>query len=154
MDDDLIVRPEKPDPAMQDLVTEAAAFWKETGRTLVRQSISSIDDTAKHILSVAGILIGLYFNAIAFGDLRGAIDDPVQVAIYLAPIALLIASVTAALWVFLRSQYSLNILSSGGAKQVYEEVLRRKMRALRIGSICLVLGIVAVLIAVFRYIRG
>jgi hypothetical protein len=28
------------------------------------------------------------------------------------------------------------------------------MRALRIGSICLVLGIVAVLIAVFRYIRG
>ena len=139
---------------MQDLVQEAGAFWRETGRNLVRQSIGSIDDAAKQILTVAGLLIGLYFNAIAFGDLRGTIDDPVQVAVYLAPIALLIASVTAALWVYFPGKYDLNILSSAGTKQVYERVLHRKLRALKIGSIFLVLGIAAVLMAVFRYLRG
>jgi hypothetical protein len=154
MDDPRIVRPPERDKAVQDMLEEAGAFWRETGRNLVRESIGSIDETAKQILTVAGILIGLYFNAIAFGGLRGTIDDPVLVATYLAPIALLIASVTAALWVFFPGRYDLNILSSAGTKQVYERVLHRKLRALRIGSIFLVLGVAAVLLAVFRYLRG
>ncbi len=148
--DERLIQPSESDP----LVEETRAFWRETGRTFIRESIGSIDETAKQIAGVAGVLVGLYFNAIAFGDLRGTIDDPILVAVYLAPIALLIVSVTAALWVFFPGRYGLNLLSSEAGKTVYERVLHRKLRALRIASIFLVLAVLAVLVAVFRYLRG
>jgi hypothetical protein len=151
MDEDMIVRPVVPDNTQVD---DARAFWRETGRLMVRESIGALDETARQILTVAGILIGLYFNAIAFGDLKGTLSDPALVLIYLAPIALLIVSATAALWVFFVKTYGLNIHSSQGSKEVYEQVLARKHRAAWISSVFLVLGVVALLVAVFRYLRG
>ena len=55
--------PIAPDPNLQ--------FWKDTAKGLLGESIKSIEETAKQIIGVAGILEGVYFHAIAYSDIRG-----------------------------------------------------------------------------------
>jgi hypothetical protein len=147
---ELPVTPEPPDP----LVEETRAFWREVGKTLVRESVGTIDATAKQIVGVAGVLAGLYVNAIAFSDLRGKVTGGWPLAIYLTPVVLLLISLSAALFVFFPGYHPLNIHSSEASRLVYEHVVTRKLRRLRIASLGLVLGVVAVFVAVLTYLRG
>ena len=140
--------PVPPDP----LVVETRAFWRDIGRTMVRESLGTIDETAKQIIGVAGILEGLYFHAIAFGDLRGQVQA--NVLTYLAPIGLLLVSLIAALVVYFPNLYQLNFNSSEASQIAYEQVLSSKLWALRLASLFLVLGVAAILYATFIYLRG
>ncbi len=142
--------PEPPDP----LAVETRAFWREVGKTLVRESIGTIDETAKQIIGVAGVLEGLYVNAITFSDLRGKVSGGWPQVVYLAPMVLLLVSLSAALLVFFPGRYPLNLHSSEASQLVYERVVTRKLRLMRIASAGLVLGVAAVFLAVWTYLWG
>lgn len=142
--------PEPPDP----LVDETRAFWRDLGKALIRESIGTIDETARQIITVAGILEGLYFHAIAFGDLRGKVAGGWPLALYLAPLVLLLASLCAGLLVFFPSHYRLNFHSSTASHELHERVVASKLRLMRTAAIFLVLGLVAVFGAVWIYLRG
>lgn len=138
-------------PEPYPLEEETREFWRETGRGLVRQSIGALDETAKQVMGVAGILVGLFFNAVALGDLRGKLAGS-ELVVYLLPIACLVVSVSAALKVYFPSRYFLNLLSSEGSKAIYEDIFRRKRRWLWVASVFLVLGILGVLATMFLYL--
>lgn len=140
-------------PEPDSLLEDTRAFWRETGKNFVRESISTIDETAKQIVGVAGILEGLYFHAITFTDLRGKIEGDV-LWVYLAPVGLLLISLCAALLVFFPDRSRLNFNSSEASKLVYERTVRSKLLALRTASIFLVLGIGGIFAAVFAYLKG
>ena len=72
--------PLAPDPNLK--------FWKDTAKGLLGESIQSIEETAKQIIGVAGILEGLYFHAIAYSDVRGKLGSGWLVLLYLTPLAL------------------------------------------------------------------
>lgn len=148
--DQPLIQPQPPDP----LLEETRAFWRETGKSLVRESIATIDETAKQIIGVAGVLEGLYFNAIAFSDLHGAIKNISLLSVYLAPIVLLLISLVFALLVFFPDQYKLNFNNGEASKLVYERLAADKLRALRAASIFLVVGIFTVGLAVLIYLVG
>jgi hypothetical protein len=75
--------PGPPDP----LVAETRAFWREIGKAMVRESLGTLDEMAKQLIGVAGIPEGLYFHAIAFGDLRGQVKGLLGL-LYVAPVLL------------------------------------------------------------------
>src|SRR5689334_17873761 len=106
-----LIQPEPPDLNLD----EARAFWRETGRELVKQSIKTIDETARQIIAVAGILVGLYFHAISFSDIRSELSDG-RIWIYTLPLLFLVLSLMVAFIVFFPEHYRLNILSSTGSK--------------------------------------
>jgi hypothetical protein len=147
--DERLIKPPEPD----SLLEETRTFWRETGKTLVRESISTIDKTAKQIIGVVGILEGLYFHAITYTDLRGKVTGDALWS-YLAPIVLLLISLCAALIVFFPDRSRLNFNSSEASKLVYERAVRSKLWALRIASIFLVLGVIGLLLAVIAYLKG
>ncbi len=140
--------PERPDP----LVVETRAFWRDIGKTMVRESLGTIDETAKQLIGVAGILEGLYFHAITYGNLRGQVKE--DVVAYLAPVGLLLLSLTAALVVYFPNRYRVNFNSFEASKLVYGRVVVSKLWALRLASLFLVLGIAAILYAMLIYLRG
>ena len=146
MTEPLIEKPES-DPFQPELET----FWRETGRELVRGAIKSIDETAKQIIGVAGILEGLYFHAIAFAGLRGSLTGGI-VAVYLAPILLLLFSLIAALMVFFPDVWQIDLRIPQNCKDVHRGVQQSKLRLLRTASIFLILGVVAIAIAVAVYL--
>jgi uncharacterized membrane protein len=144
-----LVQPPPPD----ELTKETREFWREVGRTMVRESIASIDETAKQIIGVTGVLEGLYFHAIAYTDLRGQVTGG-ELAVYLAPLVLLLFSLVAALLVFFPDRYRVNVHSSEGSRKTYESVVSRKLQCLRIASVCLILGVAALVLALAIYLGG
>ena len=140
---------EPPDPNLE----EARAFWRETGRELVKESIKTIDETARQIITVAGILEGLYFHAISFSDIRGVLAGGTLV-IYTLPLALLVLSLITAFIVFFPEHYRLNILSSTGSKAAYEDIIKKKLLYMRLAAVLLVLGVAGIGVAMFTYLLG
>lgn len=134
------------------LTLETRTFWQEIGKDLIRKSTEPIDETAKQIIGATTILEGLYFNAIAFSNLHGKVAVSWSLVIYMAPIGLLLISLTAALMVFFPKRYPLNFNSSDASRLVYEYTLSRKLRSLMVASGFLVLGIMSLFLAVLIYL--
>ena len=135
------------------VIAEERSFWLETSKDTIRKSLESLDNAAKQIIGATSILEGLYFNAIAFGNLHGKVQISWLLAIYLAPIGLLLVSLTAGLMVLIpKRRYPINIHSSDIGRLVYEYKFNRKSRSLKISSIFLVLGIMSLFFAVLVYL--
>ena len=144
-----LVQPPPPDP----LVAETRAFWREVRREMVRDSLGTIDGAAKQVIGVASILEGLYFHAIAYSDLRGAVQGW-QVALYMAPPVLLLVSLLAAVLVYFPNRYRVNVASSDAARVVYERVVRSKLLLLKAAMLSLVAGVGIVPLTVLVYLGG
>lgn len=128
-------------------------FWREAGKEIVKKSIDTLEDVAKQILSVAGILEGLYFHAITFTSLRGTVSGLI-LAIYLAPVFLLLITIIASLVVFLPETYRINIANWRLSKSTFEEISKSKLDAVRFASAFLGLAILSLIIAVWTYLVG
>jgi hypothetical protein len=128
-------------------------FWREAGKTLVRESLATLDETAKQLIAVSGVLVGLYFHAIAFSDLRGKVRGWTE-GVYVAPIVVLLLSLVFALIVFFPDRSRLNLGSWQAGKLVYERTLRSKLLAVRLASLFLVLGVVGIAVAAVMYLGG
>ncbi|MBN1877884.1 MAG: hypothetical protein JXA33_26925, partial [Anaerolineae bacterium] len=50
----------------QSVVDETREFWRDLARETVKTSAATIEETAKQIIGITGILEGLYFHAITF----------------------------------------------------------------------------------------
>jgi hypothetical protein len=140
-------------PSPDELTKETRAFWRDVGRATVRNSVKTLDETAKQIIGVTGILEGLYFHAITYSDLRGQASGGMLV-IYVAPVVLLLLSLVAALAVFLPDRYRLNVHSAEAAQVVHRRVVGGKLLALRVAAAFLILGVSAVGAAVVAYLVG
>jgi len=145
-----LIQPPEGDPSLPAV----RDFWLEMGRGLVKESIKTIDDTARQVIAIAGILEGLYFHAIAYSNLRGTLALDWRLLVYLAPIVFLLLSLAAALMVFFPKRHDLEVRSWDAAKLIHERTLSRKFGLLKIAAVTLVLGLVALLGAVVLYLLG
>jgi hypothetical protein len=129
-------------------------FWLETGRNMVRGSIVAIDELAKQVITVSGILIGLYINAIALSSLRGSVSDFWAMLIYVSPLVLLFCSMLSGFMVFFPDKKRLDLESSTEARLIFNQSVKSKLRQARIASYCLLLSIIALFLAGIIYLRG
>ena len=138
--------PIAPDPNLK--------FWKDTARGLLGESIKSIEETAKQIIGVAGILEGLYFHAIAYSDVRGKLGSGWLVLLYLIPLAFWLVSLLAALLVFFPRTYASNISSWRESKAFFGRIVAYKHNMLKIAGLFLALGALALFAAMGAYLAG
>ncbi|MDH4137799.1 MAG: hypothetical protein OEW09_13950 [Anaerolineae bacterium] len=138
--------PIAPDPNLQ--------FWKDTAKGLLGESIKSIEETAKQIIGVAGILEGLYFHAIAYSDIRGQLGGVGPLLLYLLPLLLWLVSLLAALLVFFPRAYASNISSWRESKAAFERIVTYKHTMLKIAGLFLVLGALALFATMGAYLAG
>ncbi len=101
---------------------------------------------------MAGILEGLYFHAIAFTDLQGSVTDGLQLAIYLAPILLILLSLGAALLVFWLDHYPLEMGSARAPKVIHSRTVKSKLLFMRISFFLLLVGAAAIFAAVLQFL--
>ncbi|MFB0533824.1 MAG: hypothetical protein ACETWR_02465 [Anaerolineae bacterium] len=138
--------PIAPDPNLK--------FWKDTAKGLLGESIKSIEETAKQVIGVAGILEGLYFHAIAYSDVRGKLGSGWLVLLYLIPLAFWLVSLLAALLVFFPRAYESNISSWRESKTAFERIVTWKHNALKVAGGFLILGALALFAAMGAYLSG
>jgi hypothetical protein len=99
-------------------------------------TLTTLDVTAQQLIALSGVLTGVYFHAVAVGGLRAGASQWAQV-VYLAPTALLVASLVFSLLVFFP-----------------DHALRGKLVAVRLASLFLALGVVAMALAAVMHLRG
>jgi len=128
-------------------------FWQEIGRDSVAKSIDSLDEMARQLLTVAGILEGLYFHGITFSDLRGNLSGS-SLLIYLAPIVLLLVTIGASLFVFFPEKFEADISSWQISKKNYESILQSKLKMIRIASWSFVVSVASLIVVVAVYLAG
>ena len=116
--------------------TDARAFRREAGRALVLGSLTTLDVLARQLIALSGILIALYFHAVALGELSARVRAWTHV-LFLAPTALLVACLV----------FSLLVFSPDVA-------LRGKLLAVRLATLFLALGVIAMALAVVIHVRG
>ena len=141
-DEDL---PVAPDPNLK--------FWKDTARGLLGESIKSIEETAKQIIGVAGILEVLYFHAIAYSDIRGTVNG-IWVLLYVLPLLLWLISLGCALSVFFPNTYDSNISSWRESKATFERIVAQKHGRLKAAGISLALGTLVLCFVMIVYLTG
>lgn len=127
-------------------------FWKDTAKVLLGESIKSIEETAKQIIGVAGILEGLYFHAIAYSDIRGQLGGVGPLLLYLLPLLFWLVSLLAALLVFFPRTYASNISSWLESKAAFERVVTYKHTMLKTAGLFLALGALALFAALGAYL--
>lgn len=150
MNEDNLLQKQEPDPFEKEL----REFWKETGRQMVRNSIAAIDEVGKQIITVDGVLIGLYFNAIAFGDLRKTPLPGVTVLIYLLPVIFMFLSLLAALLIFYPDRFKVDLRSSEAIKVLHKGTVSSKLLLLRAASVSLLIAVLLIGLALMTYIRA
>jgi hypothetical protein len=141
-DDEL---PILPDPSL--------AFWKDNAKALLGESIKSIEETAKQIIGVAGILEGLYFHAITYSSVRGKLNGWL-VLVYIAPLACWLVSLSLSLLVFFPRTYDTNINSARESRAAFERVVIYKHDKLKVAGIFLFLGALSLFAAMGVYLAG
>jgi hypothetical protein len=136
----------------QSIVDETREFWREMARNTVKNSSTAIEETAKHLIGITGILEGLYFHAITFADLQGSVSGLLTMLAYLAPLIFWLFSLVSAGLVFFPRVFETNINSSEAGKTMHEEVVPRKYLFLILSLIWLVVGILFLIIALGVYL--
>jgi hypothetical protein len=129
-------------------------FWKDTAKGLLGESVKSIEETAKQIIGVAGVLEGLYFHAIAYSDIRGQLGGVGPLLLYFLPLLLWLVSLLAALLVFFPRTYASNISSWRESKAAFERIVTYKHTMLKMAGLFLILGALALFAAMGAYLAG
>ncbi len=137
----------------RSVVDETREFWRELARETVKGSVTSIEETAKQLIGITGILEGLYFHAITFADLRGQVTELLPLLAYLAPLIFWTFGLIAAGLVFFPRMYAMNLNSSDEAKKMHENVVPRKYLFLVLSLVWLGIGALFLILAVGVYLN-
>jgi hypothetical protein len=112
------------------------ALRREAGEATVLGSLTTLGALAQQLVAVSGILIAVYFHAIAFGELTARVSSWTRV-LYLAPPSLLVACLVSSLLVFFPDQ-----------------ALRGRLLAVRLATVFLAAGVISIVLAAVAYLRA
>jgi hypothetical protein len=149
--------PATPD-AIGEPVTELDEFWLETARTVVRESVASLEEAAKQLIGAVTLVEGIYFAAISFSDLSKVMavqgtEADLRILLFVSPIILWLVCLFFAVRVFTPKTYKTNLSSPQLAEQLYQELVSYKHRNLKRAYWALLAGFVPLVMAVVYYLR-
>lgn len=144
----------QPKPDHPDVIDETRKFWHGVAQDIVKGSATSIDETARQVITVVGIMEGLYFHAITFADLGGQNLDAWSILAYLGPLIFWLFSLVSASLVFTPRIYKFNLASSEGAKTTHEDIVQRKYMFLMLSLLWMLIGSFILLLALGIYLKG
>jgi len=149
MTDEISGRPPKP----EDL------FWKNAMFEMAKESISSIEGSAKHLILAASFLEGVYFHALSFADqdiLSGAAENAAQhwllVILFSAPVLLWLMVLGCAVMVLATKPYTVHPDDPEDAKAHFEKIVDTKQRWLTRGLRILMVSFAVLFLDVFIFL--
>ncbi|MBI4670112.1 MAG: hypothetical protein HY741_00375 [Chloroflexi bacterium] len=116
------------------------------------KSLETIDEAAKQLIGLDGLISGIYFGAVTFANLKPAVLNPLSGALLLAPIGLWFLSLIFAVLTIAPGKYPYNPHSPDDARRQYENIVERKYRRLQIALWLFVASVAALGIAMTVYL--
>ncbi len=130
---------------------EVPPFWTGIIKDFFRQSINSIESAAKQIITITGIVTGIYFHAITFTDIRKEATTLAGI-IYVLPIILWLLSLIFSFKVLNPKVYLMSFTTEEIAKENYRLLSKKKYSQYRYAYQLFLVGIAAVALALIHYL--
>ena len=149
--------PDNPD-AIGEPVTELDEFWLDTARTAVKESVASLEEAAKQLITAVTLVEGIYFAAVSWSDMQKVMaasgsEAWLTIALFVSPIVLWLFCLFFAVRVFTPEIYKTNLSSPEMAEQFCRKMVRYKHRNLKRAYWALLSGFVPMLAAIICYLR-
>lgn len=149
--------PDTPD-AIGEPVTDLDEFWVDTARTSVKESVASLEEAAKQLITAVTLVEGIYFAAVSWSDMKKVMaasgtEAWLTIALFVSPIVLWLACLFFAVRVFTPENYKTNLSSPEMAERFYRKMVRYKHRNLKRAYWALLFGFVPMLAAIVCYLR-
>ena len=117
-----------------------------------KDSLRAIEDAAKQLIGLNGIISGIYYGAVAFSKLSAAALAGNNRIIFLAPVLLWLASLIVAVLALIPRAYAYNPYSPDEAKETYTRLVATKDLRLKIALWLFVASILALAVALWIYL--
>ena len=124
--------------------------WLELMDAARKDSLRSIEEAAKQLIGLDGLISGIYFGAFAFTDLSNL--QAGSRILFIAPVVLWLASLVMSVLALTPRAYAYNPHSPDEARKVYTRLVAVKDRRLKIALWIFVASIVALVIALWAYL--
>ncbi len=125
-------------------------FWRQTLEEIRKNSVKTIEETARQIIGLVTLLSGLYFSAIAFGQVPQAYTD-VKI-LFVGPLALWVLTLLAATLVFFPFPAQVKRHDPAHIEQVITKMITWKYRFLWIALILLIISLGWLTAAAWMYL--
>ena len=134
-------------------------FWKNAILELAKESIASIEGSAKHLIVAASFLEGVYFHALSFSELKTMFGMAASVNVHWLLVALF--SVPVLLWFMVLGCATLALMTKKyrghpddpeDAKRTFEEIADTKQRWLVWGLRLLMVSFVVLFVDIVLYL--
>lgn len=135
-----------------ELFPDDEVGWIQKIKTLQGESISSIEEVAKQMIGLDGIISGIYFGAMAFSKFGNKIMPYQEKIIFLLPVIFWFLSLLASVMVITPKQYQLNPYSPENAQKIYERIIFFKRLYLSLSLWMFVFSIASILVVLFIYL--
>ena len=126
-------------------------FWIQLLRTSINDQRKEIEDTAKQVIAIAGILAGLYINGLSLTELANQ-QLGAKMIVYLLPLLALAVSLLLAVFVLARKPRRVASDTPPAIKAWYTTLVAAKYRYLQASLLCLALGLGLIVAAVAAYL--
>ncbi len=126
--------------------------WLGLMESAREKSLETIDEAAKQLIGLDGLISGIYFGAVTFSNIQPAVLNPLSGALLLAPILLWFVSLIFAVLTIAPGKYPYNPHSPDDARRQYENILAHKYRFMQIALWLFVASIAALSAALVMYL--
>jgi hypothetical protein len=137
----------------------ADVFWRDIILQMAKDSISSIEDSAKNLIAAVSFLEGVYFHAISFADMRVVFGSAryfdyhwLLVSLFSAPILLWFIVLGCATLVLTTKTYKVHPEEPEDAKRVFEEIASAKQRWLMRSLYILMVSFVVLFVDIYIFL--
>jgi len=134
----------------------ADIFWKNIILEMAKESISSIEGSARHLIAASAFLEGVYFHAISFADpntIFGTADYHKGIVILFSlPILLWFVVLACATMVLITKPFNVHPDEPEDAKRIFEEITNTKQRWLMRGLYLLMVSFVILFVDIYLFL--
>jgi hypothetical protein len=136
-----------------EIPTEIDKRWLSRMRKLSEDSIKSLEEGAKHVMTACTFFITVYAFVMSDASRRSDMVDRTPV-VFAAPLVLFASSMVSAVFALLPLRYRTNLVSVTRAKDTWLKIVNDKSRALWIAVSFLILGLFVFTLGLVVYCGG
>jgi hypothetical protein len=152
--------PETPkgEASIGEAVTEEDRIWLDVLNNAIKNMASCYDEPAKQLITISGVLQGLYFVAISFSTLKDQMLlnctlDYILIFVFILPVILWLGSLYFAIRVLMpKFRPKISMMSTSEIQQRWQEDRDSKSQNLKRAQWFLVIGFIPLIICIFCYL--
>ena len=136
---------------IKEYIEESGEFWTQAVKDMLKESITVIESASRHLVTVNGIVIGVYFHAITYNQIASKLSVLASL-IYLTPVVCWLLSLVSAVLVISPKSRPMRYINEDIARKDFLQIANDKFLQYHRALMSFIAGVVCLLLVLFHYL--